>query len=290
MSDPKFWDYWEGRDTIILSPQMVKASWGLEPRSIEFTNKALNVYYLARRNSETIMDLTHKKQMIDKLEDAARTGFSVTGWGDLETAFKKLARPGADRNQWTDNATDTYNSPTINKHWTGGAVVGPTSAVKFLIAMDSNLEELRQLLSSSSQEWERFTQIAKDPRRDWKMLGATLKRIGDIHSKTSKYLWLAPEKLPGLPQVKVALDKSKPFLKYVQEIYGIADEFLKYRMIGYSTSEAAQVAALKRALSFLPVFGEFYKNALDLIPALKIWFEGVIRAYQAKIDSVFTRL
>ena len=308
----KYYDYLLGYDQVYLTRKMIHADWGNNPRAVEFTNFAFKLYYQMRRNLDRYRptDKKHikfKKELIDKLEEATKKGSSILHWGDLNTAFKKLGRDGADRNQWRDSKTMTFKGATpkgvvigAKKSIWKGNVVAPAAVVEFMTVVDQHIQELSAFAEAHIKHSKIVVNAANDPAANWKLINKSLAFISTNADRASQYLWLAPATLSltnkGATLSKKAslyIEKGETFFSTVSKISGYAskilqvgDDFVKYKKTGMTNEDAAEMAILKSALGYLPILGSFYAEALDLIPGLKKWFQNLVKDYTAQIDAI----
>jgi hypothetical protein len=286
MASAKFHEYWEGYDTIALTSQMVHADWGKNPNAVAFANLAFKVYYDARRNIKTSK---HQGKMLKALHDAATEGSGPGNWNDLKEVFDMLGRPGADRNQWRDGSTDEYRHaattmPVNQTIWKKCTLQAPSASVKFLQKMDANMHKLGAIVVQQDEQVKLVVKGAKDPARNWKLIGKALGVVKTGADNATSFLWLAPDKVQlRVGRVNVI---GGTFLGTVDKIYNAANDIGKYTKQGYSTLDATQLSALKTALSFLPILGGFYAGAIDLIPGLGLWFKGKVQQRIREIDSI----
>jgi len=231
----------------------------------------------------------------------------VYGWGDLNTAFKRLGRDGVNRNQWRDGYTLEFKGATpkgviigAKKSFWKGNIVAPAAAVEFMSVMDKHIQEFSSLTQAHIKQSQIVINAANDPARNWELLNRSLSFIDSNAEKASQFLWLAPTIISTNSKGAAFSRKAAPYIQRGDSFLGVAskisgyatrilnadNEFVKYKRTGMSTEDAVGMVALKSALGCLPILGNFYAEALDLIPGMKKWFQQIVKGYTDRIDSI----
>ena len=292
----KFNIYWYGQEIIQLDSAQVKESWGKNPQIMKFVNRAFGIYFKLARGINQVREGKLKKELRESLDEASTKGWELIGVGDMKSAIKHLAD---NNNQWTDNEVDAYrgNSDVAalfkSTIWPGVVVGAPQGVVRFMEEMDNKHGELIKILRTYDSKWAKCMTLA-DSAKDWKNIGSAFQKtsiitgvgglLKDIYKsgqEAEPFLWLAPT------EVERKYIKVSGYLGTLQKIYNFADDFGRFKSYGYSDADSAQFTALKTAMGYLPILGEFYAGALVLIPSLQNWFRGKIKEKQNKLDAVF---
>jgi len=268
--------YWEGSRQASLEGSQISAAWGRPGvehggSAISLANRAFEVYYSAYRNIAASAGATHYSQMLAALQDAARAGWG-SGVSDLEESFDHLTSNGG---RWTDNNTKNYYGGP-NKIFQRTLVTGPEGPVNFLNAVDSKIEVLRGVYTQyNSQVQQLTTAVAAD---NWTQIGETLGDIKTWGERAKPFLWWAPAyeqragQLVGLADV-------------LGNIHTAATMYTNSRAAGFDPRSAAALTALRTAVGFVPVLGDFYGRAVEMIPGLAAWFRGLIQERVRRIDA-----
>ena len=269
-------EYWLGNRQATLQRDQVRADWGRpgtehSGTAIALANRAFEVYYTARRNINACTDSSHKNAMLQKLEEAGRSGWGI-GVNDLEESFEHL-----ERNQgiWTDGSTSNYFGGP-NKIFPNALVTGPQGPVNFLKAVDANVEELRRILDRFNQQTQQLAQAQQND--NWTRIGDITGEIQTWGERAKPFLWWAPNAEQRLGQVV-------SFAGALSNMHTALTTYTNSRSAGFDSRTSAAIAALRTAVGWVPVLGEFYGRAVDLIPGLATWFRGLVQDRGRRIDA-----
>ena len=267
--------YWEGTRQAQLTRSQVTASWGRpgvahSGTSIGFANRAFEIYHSAHQSISRCSDYGHQRQMMSSLHDAARTGWGL-GVDDLEEAFQHLDSNGG---RWTDNATKSYFGGR-NKVFHSTLVTAPVSTVNFMNAIDSRVAELRTIMNRYHQQARTLSRAADG--HQWAQVGTGLGEIKSWGERAKPFLWM-------VPTVQDRLGQAVSFTGVLSNIHSGLNTYGLSIRAGFDSDTATAIAALRTAMGWVPVLGDFYGRAVDLIPGLRVWFQGLIRDYCRRID------
>jgi hypothetical protein len=266
--------YWDGTSCAVLSRELIEPKWRDNDVSIKFTNSSFAFYYRSRNN---IAKCTNKKQqalMLQELTDAA----NYKGWGvladssgkvhNLWESFQHLAANGC----WRDPGTYYYDGNSYSPIWTGGVEVVPLGPMRFAYRTNEKFTTLAKQL-------EKHAELAKSlQQRTAEGLQSTLSKIQTLAENIAPYLWVVPQGLET-PVVEWA-EKGLSFLDYVNKF----TEFLSMGMTPCAIpgkGSSVTLAGLNLAASYVPIFGQFYSEAIKSIPALAEWAKNVTKT---KVD------
>ncbi len=267
--------YWEGTRRAHLTRSQITAEWGRpgvahSGTSIAFVNRAFEIYYTAHERIGQCPDADHRRLMMDSLHDAARTGWGF-GVDDLEEAFQHLHSNGG---RWTDNATKSYFGGR-QKVFHATLVRAPVSTVNFMNAVDSRVAELREIMQRYHQQARELSRAADGSQ--WSQVGSALGDIKSWGERAKPFLWMAPRVQDRLGQV-VSFTGVLSNIQSGLNTYGLSIR------AGFDSDAAAAIGALRAAMGWVPVLGDFYGRAVDLIPGLRVWFRDLVRDYCRRID------
>ncbi len=271
MSNP----YWDGTRLARLTPKQVTAAWGRPGRafsltSIALVNRAFEIYYRALRKIRECPDPEQARQMVASLRDAARTGWGF-GISDLEEAFAHLH---ANRGRWTDNATKNYYGGP-NKVFQATIVEAPVSIVNFMNAVDSRMGELRKIV----QHYERSVRDMRQARRQgaWERIGRILFEVHRWGTAAKPLLWFSPK-------VRHRIENVVTFAGVLFRIHSGTTMYYRSRAAGFDDRTAKGLAALRTAMTWVPVLGVFYGQAVEMIPSLAAWMRNLVRNRVLEIE------
>ena len=263
MSNP----YWSGAQKAHLTPAQISAPWGRPGkahslRSIAFVNRAFEIYYEALQRIGRCPDPEQARQMLASLHDAARTGWGF-GVSDLEEAFEHLHD---NRGRWTDKATKNYYGGP-NKVFQGAIIEAPVSIVNFMNAVDARLKELRRVVDRYHQQVRDLENAQRQD--DWTRIGRITWEVKRWGERAKPFLWYAP-------YVQTRLGQVVSFAGALGRIHTGLTMYTRAQQAGFDRDAAAGLAALRTALTWVPVLGRFYGKAVEMIPGLVTWFRGLI--------------
>ena len=269
-------DYWNGTRQASLERSQISASWAApgvaySGRSIALANRAFEIYYQSHQRISACDEANHRTQMLNSLHDAARSGWG-RGIEDLEEAFEHLTRNGG---RWTDSATSNYYGGP-QKVFQGALTEGPVSCVNFLNAVDSKMTELKRILEQYRTQVQRISQA--EQQDDWTTVGNVLTQVKDWGERAKPFLWWAPN-------AERHLGTTVTFAGALSNIHSGLTTYTNSRGAGFDPRTSAAIAALRTAVGWVPVLGDFYGAAIDMIPGLTIWFRNLVEDYCRRIDA-----
>lgn len=269
-------EYWDGSRQASLERSQITAGWGRagvehSGASIGLANRAFEVYYSAHRSISAGGGAGHSVQMLAALHEAGRTGWG-SGVSDLEESFEHLVAHGGG---WSDNNTkDYFGGP--NKIFQRTLVTGPEGPVNFLNAVDANVESLRGICTRyETQVRELTTAVGSD---NWAQIGRTLGEIKSWGERAKPVLWWAPAYERRLGQAVSLTD-------VLGRIHTAATMYGSSRSAGFDPRSAAALSVLRGAVGLVPVLGDFYGRAIEMIPGLASWFRGLIQERVRRLDA-----
>lgn len=269
-------DYWSGIRQATLARAQISAPWGgpgveHSGRSIALANRAFEIYYEAHRRISACPDRDHRALMLDSLHEAARSGWGV-GVDDLEEAFQHLADNGG---TWTDAQTAPYSAGP-EQAFPGTLTTGPVSCVNFLKAVDSRMAQLKAILERYRGQVHDISQAQQ--RDDWSTVATVLSQTRDWGERAKPFLWWAPSVERGVGTVVT-------FVGALSNIQAGLTTYANSVGAGLGGGAAAALGALRTAMGWVPVLGDFYGAAIDMIPGLRAWFVGLVREHCRRIDA-----
>ncbi len=272
MSNP----YWEGFRQASLERSQITAAWGRpgldhSGASISIANRAFEVYYTAHQNISASAGVSHYSQMLESLHEAGRTGWGV-GVTDLEESFEHLTANGG---RWTDNNTLHYSGGQNSIHHVYSAS-GPAGPVNFLKKVNDNIEFVREVSLEFSNQVEELTSGMQSSQ--WAQIGEALDGIETWGERAKPFLWWAPAYEHRAGQV-VSL------ASVLGTVHTAATMYTSSRSAGFDPRAATALAALRAAVAIIPVLGDFYGRAVEMIPGLANYVRGLIDAKVRRLDA-----
>ncbi len=218
--------------------------------------------------------------MMDALHSAGREGWGIHWPGsdhpdDLEEAFQHIANNGG---RWVDDNTSIYFGGP-NKAFQRSLIRAPTSTVSFLRAVDRNMSVLRAVFTSFGEQVRALNQAWRNHR--WRAVGSALGEIKTGASRAKPFLWMSPaaERVAG---------QTVTFVGALSNIHGGLTTYAQASSSGLDSPTAAALGAMRTAVSFVPVLGTFYSNAIAMIPGLHRWFQQLIRNHVREINRAMS--
>ena len=209
-----------------------------------------------------------------ELEDAATAGYSLTGGvADLDAAFSHLegasgimhvgARaPG----EWTDNSTDDYRGD-YNKLYSRRVTNAPAAAKNFLDAMDAKMRRVASYAQDYADQMQRLRE-AQDASA-WGQINTIISNIAQHGGHATRLLFFSEG-------VQTRAEGIVSAAEVISNIQSGLNTYASMRGAGDSNNAAASMALLRAVVPYLPVLGEVYGQAIDMIPTLRTWWQGVI--------------
>ncbi len=267
--------YWLGIEQAHLDREQIEAAWGSGEQSgtrIQFVNRAFEIFYQGRQRIRTCRNVEQAGRMERNLEDAARAGWGL-GISDLEEAFEHLTANGG---RWRDGATSCYFGGQ-NKLYQVMLIEAPVSAVNFVHAVDERLASIADAAGQHGRQAAAVVQALDS--EEWTLLDRALGRVVEIADQVEPLLWLG-----ALEDAPVALQRAASFADAAGALNDALAIFRSSIRAGFRPSESAVLATLRGALDYLPVLGNYYGLALDLVPHLRAWFSGLVDQYNRRIE------
>lgn len=268
-------DYWAGFRQAQLTSDQVTASWGRRGvahsgTAITFVNRAFELYYQAHQRIESCPDGRQRQRMLEELHDAGRSGWG-RGVDDLEEAFQHLDGNGG---RWTDEATWNYYGGR-NKVYQIMLVTAPTSIVNFMNAVDSRMERLREAAERFHRQAQQVNQAERANR--WEQVGQGLEQIGAWGGRAEPFMWMAPS-------VQARVGQTVSFAGALSNLHAGLTTYGNAIRAGMPPTAATALAGLRAALGWVPVLGDFYGRAVELIPGLAVWYRRLHEDYTRRVD------
>ncbi len=278
--------YWNGRFQARLSPSQVSVSWGAPGarpvnRSIEFVNRAFEIYYLAKNNISDVSDHDHRTSMSLQLLDAARSGYGF-GVSDLEEALVHLV---SNSGRWVDEDSSQYNGGG-KKAFGGGLVRGPTSIVNFMCSIDDKMINLKDCVSDFGLRKQSllssYVEIGRQnagptPAESWTQFGTAMNELKTWGGHAKPFLWLAPA-------TQTLVGNTVSFVNVISQIHTGLTTYGNCMRAGIPTNSSIALSAAGAAMTWVPVLGGFYGKAIEMIPGMKLHFEHIMSDYQRRIE------
>jgi len=290
---PTFENYWDGITKADIPPNKSSSEWqtGLHQEWLKILIRSFDIYYTSRKNVKQCSDLKKRKSMVADLEACADAGSTIrSGVFSVKEAFKHLAsNDGCWKETIALNQTKFYHEKDwsiFKTFWKQGHRAG----VNFMEAFDEKTKEGIDALAkfqAHAQKLQGLSQKAeKLAEKEARSAAETLKTIKECSEKVEKLLWLTAraEEIAEVAEVagkiKTFADNVEKCSKYVESFnkslatgFSVADDVTKgydtYRRAtaaGLSEGAAATIAALQKAVEFVPIFGELYSEVLGGIP------------------------
>lgn len=273
---PSAVDYIAGVAQPELTQDNVTAPWATGHRCINklaMANRAFELYYTAVERIDRIHE-TELRQKASKQLYYCLTSGCGSGVSDLKEAFEHLAEH---HDEFRDENMSPY-FPGPGKCFVGNALVhGPTFAVNFLNAVDRGM----QALKATSDELGTYSdQINVSIQRDdWDNVGRALGKIKKSAETIKPWLWDTPTAVKHAGRIAT-------FANALGNIHAGTTTFANSRRAGFHDDMSAAIGAIRTAVGFVPVLGSFYGKAIEMIPGLATWFNGIIRDRVRRLDRI----
>ena len=272
-------NYWSGTQQAQLDRSQITAHWGaggvsFSTRSINFVNRAFEIYYQAHQNINACPDTEHSTLMLRQLQEAGRSGYSILGEqpDDLEEAFQHLVNNSG---TWTNDETRSYFGGR-EKVFNASIVTAPVSIVSFMNAVDSKMATLHQALENFNTQAQNLQRAQQSS--DWGRVGTILGEINTWGGRAKPFLWTAPalERHAGT---------AVSYVGALSNIHSGMTTYVQAQRAGFPQGTAAAIGAMRTAVGWVPVLGSFYGKAIDMIPGLVTWFQGIIDNRVRQLDA-----
>lgn len=266
--------YLSAKMLVQLNNNDVHVDWLKFYPSLSLTNKAFRLYYDAYKRASNARGSLSTNMLTD-LSNAAHEG---VGWGrysgDLATVFETLWKSNK---QWYENYSENYCGPQIS-----GAIQVPVGVNSFLKAVDSRAETLQKNYSSLPQ-YLREVKAAKSNNR-WSEIGSKTETLKTVLEKSEPLLWL-------YPQFASSHEYLGKWVEGVGTIHSFLENFNKFRYeLQTGIVNAALVSGLMHVVSnAVPVFGDVYAKAIEVIPSLVKWAQNIRDEREKLIHQIMGR-
>jgi len=245
---------------------------------LAFSNKCFAFYYNARKNIDLCPDSTHKSLMLSALSEcatncggvadpAAWTAYAV---GEPRSLIDTMLRFNADGKKWNLNAKGVYYATDQSPVYTGALVAdAPLSLKIFADAVNAKFASLASLVQKHN---DLAAAVAAAKTTDG--IKAGLDKILDTAEKSKPLLWLAhpafEEKVLGATESALGfagtVSKALDYLSKAGSTFQVT-----------TGGKAVSLTGLQIAAGMIPVFGDFYASAIEMIPALTDWAHGIVK-------------
>lgn len=245
---------------------------------VGFMNRCLCVFYKAIQSIEHTPDSARALEMRRAMNEIASVGWSMsTGPDDFNEALSHLDTGTA---LWSDEAEERY-SGSASKLFPR-SVTAPKAFVNFADALDTQLSELTAQMTSHMQAANAANRNVQ--AENWNEVKGNLTQISNIGSRISSHLWLLDAAALGRsPQTQAFLAATSRYVAVGTGAMGRFTDIMgridAVATINIEMSDAMRgvaggeqftnaITAMRAVVDFLPVLGDFYGAALDIVPAL----------------------
>jgi hypothetical protein len=266
--------YWEGQQRAVVT-SFNYSDYGVDAnRSMEAINLAFAAYFAGMQyvKALNLAKAGAGAKPLADLRDAASSGWGF-GVHDLEDAFRHVAKSNG---TWTD----TNNAQYFGSFGKFSSFV-PLAAANFFKAIDARIAAARALQQKQSAAKQAIEGAAgPDAKPVWVALAGHVKTVGEGLGEFEKYMWLIPATIASkstnmaftaadhLEVVEKVNEFAGVFLTAASETKSACESFDNAMRAGYATREAVLLTGLQRLAGFLPVLGDFYSQAIGLIPTV----------------------
>lgn len=251
--------------------------------SIRCMNRAFELYYLSKNSIASCSSPILRKQMEKKLASACEEGWGtgVQDFNDaIDHAWEHIDRH--DDYQWLDTNQGTYMPGTRSVFNERALVKAPKAVVNFLEELDDESSILASIAFDAYSKKSKELIAAFEGGKYTSAIQA-IKELKSGANKVKSMVWLAPDK------VKTKVEKANKYISYLGTITKF-DSFLKdygkFQNSGFNNKASAAFAAMKVVVGYVPILGDFYGGAIDMIPNLTTNFREMHRKRQEKILAI----
>jgi hypothetical protein len=285
MSYWKLW--WEGRALLEIEKKQIseKCEWAYRSskswENLQILNKAFRIFYDCRRNIEKCPDFDQGEAMLKELEDAATTGWKWHYFGvhDLKQAIKHFETSGQ---LWTNEDTGQYEGGE-GKLYAYDSDDAPFAAVEFLKAMEERLRKFMRILEEIGAESKTLQAAIHGAQSDWEAVKGALKKVESAAKRAQKFLWLAPASVEE--KIKKPLGTTVTYVEKLNKYISRVERFIQLlNAVRTGSGQDILMIALEEALGQIPILGEFYIQALKLIPKMEREAPLFFKWYTDRID------
>lgn len=245
---------------------------------LDFSNKCFAFYYKARKNIDLCPDSTHKSLMLSALAECATScggvadlaAWSAYAVGEPRSLIDTMLRFNADGKKWKLKAKGVYFATDQSPVYTGSMVAdAPLSLKIFAEAVNAKFATLASLVQKHN---DLAAAVAAAKTTDG--IKAGLDKILDTAEKSKPLLWLAH---PAFEEKVLGATESA--LGFAGTVSRALDYLAKAGSTFQVTTggKAMQLTGLKIAAGMIPVFGDFYASAIEMIPTLTDWAHGIVK-------------
>ncbi|MCS7316153.1 MAG: hypothetical protein RMI94_05365 [Bryobacterales bacterium] len=287
-----------------LTKEQIRARWGSGDFClfrINLINEAFRLYYVYRKRIEQVsaQDYATYWAMLDQLEDAATSGWGISGVDDLDDAFEHLI---ANHGCWTDEKTLHYWGSKLPSVYNWTVFNAPAAGANFLAALNDKLRELAQLTVQFQLE----ARSARAPE-------AKMRKLGELGRKIVALAWLLPvppaqarqepaslyEELVGacdafnraIQHMDAAGIELRTWIKELARVTDwltradqAAQAMVAARRAGLPQHLAYAWGALTAAVSAVPVLGDFYGQVVAGAPGLMEWMQRTVEQHHRRLE------
>ena len=281
--------YWNGAKKAHLTKHQVRAAWGSGDWSLEaigLCNRAFEIYYTSVQRINKITNRRHQDQMLKELTAAGNAGRNWKLWRilgnrnywvnepyDLASAFKHIVK---NRGYWVSNKTWWYNGGKKKVHPYYVRFL-PVSIVNYLNAVDKRMAILVQMAQELRKQM--LDLISAEQSKRWEPIGMVLGQIKSGAERAAPFLWLAPNQ-------QTRAEKTATFFNVLSSIQSGMTAFAQAKDAGFGNAASAAIGTMRAAMGWVPVLGDFYGAAIDMIPGLAKGFKALLKQRCDRIDEL----
>lgn len=234
--------------------------------ALDFINKAFQLYYDSINSIKQCPNANHKQKMLKQLKDAATDGYD-----DLYDEFDYLYNNSV----WMNSDSKTYSGSTKTVY--DGPASAPIGIVNFMESVDGKMAQLWK--SASSYQTSTKKLINSGENKDWETVGKIIGTIKNYGGKAQFFFWMAPN-------VKSHLGRVVGYTDVMGKIHSGLDTYQKAKNANFPKGTAVAIAALKVSVEWVPVLGELYGKAVDLLPTLAVSFGQSVKDRQRRLLNI----
>ncbi|UCC75050.1 MAG: hypothetical protein JSV86_11035 [Gemmatimonadota bacterium] len=232
-------------------------------RAVALMNRAFELYFTAINSIRLCRDPNQKQGMLAALRDAATSG-SGLGVSDLRESFEHMDPGGG----WLDDNVAEYSGgPRKTFGYSVRAAEGP---VNFLKAADEAAGELLDVVEQFTNISATVADVIRQSGRgqsNWTRLGSAANQVSSWSGRVGNLLWLAPN---IEARVGGNVGRISSFSSVVNDVHSSLTTLVRLRSWPARTSpeHANAMAAMQLIASRLPILGQVYGKALEILPDL----------------------
>ena len=263
--------YYYGGEQASLDAADVDATWKSEPRALTLLNRAFEIYYDACNAIKRVDDPELKQTLTLSLDKAAKYWYTLySGPMKVNTLVAAFEHLDKNNGRWKDNNTGSYNGGIGGPGWVQTV---PSCAASFLLAVDRNIEKLRECLGSFADGLSDLKKGEEDTR--WEKVGKGLESVEKYGKYVKPLLWLAPD------TIKEGCETILEWDEKIAKVHGYASKLMT---IGASNQPLDDflIIGLTEVLNYAPVIGGFYGKIVAEIPGFARHMEEFADDYWAR--------